>query len=185
MGQPSLPLLAGWGNYYEILGSAAGALTGLQFVVIVLLAQLRSTGSMLEIRAFGTPTVVHFGAALLVSAMMSAPWHSQPGFEWCLGAFGIGGLAYSLRVLFHAKKSEYNPDAEDWFWYAGLPIAAYTALLAAAVLAQIRPAVSPIVIAVTTVIFLVVGVHNSWDTVTYIATRNRENEPAKETVASE
>ncbi len=35
-----LPELTPWANYYVIVGSSAGALTGLQFVVIALLADL-------------------------------------------------------------------------------------------------------------------------------------------------
>ncbi len=69
------PLLD-WTNFYVIVGSSAGALTGLQFVVIALIEQARTGASMLEIRAFGTPTVVHFCAALLISAIVSAPRHT-------------------------------------------------------------------------------------------------------------
>lgn len=72
MEQASLPLLAGWANFYVIIGSSAGALTGLQFVVMTLIAELPTPGTTQDVRAFGTPTVVHFGTALLVSAIMSA-----------------------------------------------------------------------------------------------------------------
>src|SRR5690349_9031512 len=71
----SLSLLTRWENFYVIVGSSAGALTGLQFVVIALIAEAETSSSMLEVRAFGTPTVVHFCASLLISAILSAPWH--------------------------------------------------------------------------------------------------------------
>ena len=58
--------LAAWESFYVIVGSSAAALTGLQFVVMTLIAQIRPGSSRGEsISAFGTPTVVHFGAALL------------------------------------------------------------------------------------------------------------------------
>ena len=69
--------LAKWDSFYVIVGSAAGTLTGLQFVVITLFAQrpalLRTakTGS-----AFATPTIIHFGTALLLSAVLRVPWRS-------------------------------------------------------------------------------------------------------------
>src|SRR6266851_422466 len=76
MEEPGLLPLARWESFYVIVGSSAGALTGLQFVVMALIAEAESGSSMLEVRAFGTPTVVHFCAALLISAVLSAPWHS-------------------------------------------------------------------------------------------------------------
>src|SRR6266581_3685631 len=63
-----------WENFYVIIGSSAAALTGLQFVVVVLGAEARSIGP--EVGAFGTPTVVHFCAALLISAILSVPWRA-------------------------------------------------------------------------------------------------------------
>ncbi len=68
--------LAPWESFYVIVGSSAGALTGLQFVVIALIAEAEAAASMLEVRAFGTPTVVHFCAVLFISAVLSAPWHA-------------------------------------------------------------------------------------------------------------
>jgi lipid-binding SYLF domain-containing protein len=50
-------LLGRWESFYVIVGSSAGALTGLQFVVIALIAENQAARSMREIRAFGTPTV--------------------------------------------------------------------------------------------------------------------------------
>ncbi|HLK32996.1 MAG TPA: hypothetical protein VKT29_07890 [Terriglobales bacterium] len=53
--------LTDWANFYVIVGSSAGALTGLQFVVIALIAQRQAAGSMLEIRAFGTLALLFIG----------------------------------------------------------------------------------------------------------------------------
>ena len=61
-----------WETFYVIVGSSAGALTGLMFVVMALVVDFRSSEQQIE--AFGTPTVVHFCGVLLLSAVMSAPW---------------------------------------------------------------------------------------------------------------
>ena len=67
--------LAGWENFYAIVGSSAGALIGLQFVVITLIADRPiASGQAQAGSAFATPTIVHFGAVRL-SAVLSAPWH--------------------------------------------------------------------------------------------------------------
>jgi hypothetical protein len=169
MEQSSLLPLAGWANFYVIVGSSAGALTGLQFVVMTLIAEAQATGSMREIRAFGTPTVVHFCAALLISAVMSAPWLALSNIGFCIGMCGAAGIAYAFSIIWHARRTTYIPDAEDWIWYAALPLVAYSALVTAAILLWSRPTSSLFVIAATTLTFLFIGIHNAWDTVTYIA----------------
>src|SRR5215469_17759991 len=63
--------LAAWDSFYVIVGSAAGALIGLQFVVVTLIAQRPIRASPEGSAAFGTPTVVHFGAALLLAALFA------------------------------------------------------------------------------------------------------------------
>src|SRR5438094_9379633 len=98
------PQLADWENFYVIVGSSAGGLTGLQFVVIALITEAQAARSMLEIRAFGTPTIVHFCVTLLICAIGSAPWHAVSQFGLCLGLCGAAGLAYSSRVISHARK---------------------------------------------------------------------------------
>jgi hypothetical protein len=164
------PELAEWANFYVIVGSSAGALTGLQFVVIALIAEAEATRSMLEIRAFGTPTIVHFCVVLLISAIASAPWHAISWVGFYLGICGAAGMAYSCRVISHARKQTgYAPDAEDWFWYSVLPLAAYATLFAGAVIFAWRPSVALFVVAAAALVLLFNGIHNAWDTVTFIA----------------
>jgi hypothetical protein len=167
----SLPLVD-WQNFYVIVGSAAGALTGVQFVVLTLIAQFRASSSMREIRAFGTPTVVHFCSALLVSALMVMPLRSISGLSVCVGMLGTLGVIYSLTIFVHAHKAEYNPDVEDWIWYTALPLAAHFALVVSAVLLWKDVAWSLYVVATATMAFVLLGVHNSWDTVTYVAVKH-------------
>lgn len=170
-----LSALASWQNFYVIVGSSAGALTGLQFVVIALVAQTRVPGTMREIRAFSTPTIVKFCVALLVAALMTAPWRLLSLLGACLSASGIAGIVYSFTVLRHARKSSvYTPDTEDWFWYAALPVFAYSLLLTAGILALSNSRLFLFINAAATLLFLFLGIHNAWDTVTYIAVLHRQ-----------
>jgi len=170
MEQAGVSPLAPWESFYVIVGSSAGALTGLQFVVIALIADSEAAAGMLEIRAFGTPTVVHFCAVLLVSAVLSAPWHALSSAGLVLDACGAGGVAYAITVIRHARRQTgYAPDAEDWFWYAALPVVAYGTLLTAAILLGGHPTSSLFVIAAISLVLLFLGIHNAWDTVTYVA----------------
>src|SRR5256714_8689974 len=90
-----------WENFYVIVGSSAAALTGLQFVVVVLGAEARSIGP--EVGAFGTPTVVHFCATLLISAILSVPWRAVSNAGLALGAVGVAGVASMSPLTTRAR----------------------------------------------------------------------------------
>ena len=75
MSEALLAPLAAWQTYYVLIGTAAATLTGLMFVAITLMAQLRvHPPSWSHMRVFNTSNVVHFGTALLIAALLSAPW---------------------------------------------------------------------------------------------------------------
>ena len=85
-----------WTDFYLITGTAAAALTGLQFVTMALFAEVRhQTSSGDGVSAFGTPNVVHFSIALLVSCTLSAPWRSMHSAAMALIVIGLAGLAYA------------------------------------------------------------------------------------------
>jgi hypothetical protein len=162
-------VLTAWANFYVITGSSAAALTGLQFVVITLMAGERSARPSRDaVAAFGTPTILHFCAALLVSAVLSAPWPSLVGTSTILGLTGLCGAGYTLRVAHHARRqTRYRPDLEDWVWYAVLPLVGYTVIGAAAIRLPAGPTVALFALAGVTVLLLFIGIHNAWDAVTY------------------
>jgi hypothetical protein len=173
MQEPALTALGSWQNFYVIVGSSAGALTGLQFVVITLIAEARVTSSMREIRAFGSPTTVHFCMALLVSAIASCPWHKLEHVAIAFAACGIGGMIYAFSAIRHARKQTgYRPDWGDWMWFGWLPVVVYAALAAAAFLLWTRADTGLFLLAGIALALLFLGIHNSWDTVTYIAVRH-------------
>ena len=69
-----MTVLAGWQNFYVIIGSSAGALIGLQFVVMALLADVPRIRLQAQAgQAFATPNVVHFGVVLLLCAESCTP----------------------------------------------------------------------------------------------------------------
>ncbi len=91
MQEAVLSPLATWQNFYTIIGSAAATLTGLLFVVMTLIAGVRERRSSGTLGAFTTPTVVHFGAVLLVAAILSAPWQALWHAGLLLSLSGLGG----------------------------------------------------------------------------------------------
>ena len=107
--------LSGWQNFYVIVGSAAGALIGLQFVVMTLIADRPPHRAQEAIAAFGTPTIVHFGAELALSGILSAPWDAIAAPGSSLGVRGTRGVVYTVLVTRRMRaQAAYRPQFEDW-----------------------------------------------------------------------
>jgi hypothetical protein len=168
--ESALSPFTAWESFYVIVGSSGAALTGLQFVVTVLGAEARAVRAP-ELNAFGTPTIVHFCVALVLSAVLSAPWSGLAGPGIVLGVCGGAGLAYSLVVLRRAYGTRYRPVPEDWVWHFMLPFAAYAVLLGAGIRLPRHAMQSLFATGTVSILLLLIGIHNSWDSVVYIATQ--------------
>lgn len=161
--------IEGWDNFFVIVGSSGAALIGLQFVVITLMSEMRGRTNPTSMGAFGTPTVVHLAAALLISAIMSAPWPSVFGVSVALALCGILGVVYSVTVLHRARRQTvYRPVFEDWLWHVALPACAYGALTLTAVFLRTGVQLGSFVVAGVALALLFIGIHNAWDTVTWL-----------------
>jgi hypothetical protein len=163
-------VITAWANFYVITGSSAAALTGLMFVVITLVAGDRSRTTHEGIATFSTPTVVHFCAALLLSAILSAPWRSLTHASALLGLTGLCGIVYVARVILRTHRlTTYDPGIDDWIWFAILPSIAYVTIVAAAILLPRVPTEALFALAGANLLLIFIGIHNAWDVVTYIA----------------
>ena len=152
----------GWESFYVLVGSAASALTGLTFVVIALLRDVHRVQPQ-GVRSFVTPTIVHFSSVLLLAGFLTMPHAALAPVRWVIGAGGLLGAGYSLRVAFQLRSQTYQPVWEDWLWNAVVPTLAYAALavLAALLGSHARPAAYGIGVVCLTL--LVAGIHNAWD----------------------
>jgi hypothetical protein len=174
---PLRAILEGWGDFYLIGGTAAAALTGLQFVVQTLIASEAPREPVpvdpeAGIAAFGSPTVVHFAMALLISGLLTTPWPAYGGLRVSLGMLGVGGLAYVGVVLRRTRRQRvYVPVAEDWIWHLLLPSVAYASVLVAAVLPAHSMEGALLTVAAVTMLLLCIGIHNAWDTVVHLTLR--------------
>jgi hypothetical protein len=164
-----MPLLEGWSNFYVIVGSSAAGLTGLTFVVIALASDahvVRLSG----LRAFVTPIVMHFGAALWISALLCIPGHTAASLAGCMIASGAILSAYGAATSYRMYRGRalYKPVFEDWLWNAVLPSSCYLALLSAGLLAARNPASALYIIGAAALTLLFIGVHNAWDLAVWI-----------------
>jgi hypothetical protein len=160
--------LAEWDTFYLIVGSAAGALIGLQFVVMTLIAERPPLRAAEAGAAFATPTIVHFGAALLLSALLRAPWHAITPVAALWGFIGLSGAAYAVIVARRMRvQTVYQPEFEDWLFHAVLPLAAYAMLALSAFAAPSHTREALFGVGAAALLLLFIGIHNAWDAVAY------------------
>ena len=173
-----MPRLTEWNSFYVIVGSSAGALIGLQFVVLSLIARRPRQRVPEAGAAFATPSVVHFAVVLLLSALVSAPWHAIGPVALFWGLVGFGGLFYTVIVFRRMRlQTFYQPVFEDWLFHILLPLAAYAILAVSAWVAQSHARPAMFLVATATLVFLFVGIHNAWDAVTYHVFVNKNQPP--------
>jgi hypothetical protein len=171
-----MPLLKEWESFYVIVGSAAAALTGLQFVAAALIADIDAPATAGSVDAFASPTIVHFSGVLLLSAALSAPWSSLAPLAILLALAGVAGVVYAMIIARRSRRqSAYQLVFEDWLFHVVLPACAYATLTGAGYLIRITPAAGLFVVGTAVMLLLFVGIHNAWDTVTYLVLMKRRD----------
>ena len=160
--------LAGWDSFYLIVGGAAGALIGLQFVVITLIAERPVEGMAEASAAFASPTIMHFSAVLVLAALLRAPWHGVSVAAALWGLMGLGGIVYAGVVTRRMRRqTAYRPAVEDWLFHVALPLAAYATLAASAFAARSHTRGALFGVGAAALLLLFVGIHNAWDAAAY------------------
>jgi hypothetical protein len=179
--------LAGWENFYVIVGSSAGALIGLQFVVITLIANTPIVpGQEQAGAAFATPTIVHFCVVLLLAGIQSAPWRGVGPVAVIWGLLGLGGIVYEIVVARRMQtQTAYAPVFEDWLFHVLLPLVGYAAIAASAFIARSNAEEALYLTGAAVLLLLFTGIHNAWDAVTYHVFSKRLGQAKAEEKASD
>jgi hypothetical protein len=162
---------AAWESFYVIVGSSGAALTGLQFVVIALITELRKRRTTETFDAFATPTIVHFCAALFISSILSAPWQEVSSAAIAIAVAGATGLVYTALVVRRVtSQTQYAMVFEDWLFHTALPFLAYATVLSAGITLVHHTVDALFGVASASILLIFIGIHNAWDSVTFIAT---------------
>lgn len=162
--------LSQWQNFYVIVGSAAGALTGLQFVVMALMANLPARENESEaVAAFSTPSIINFGTVLALAAIQVMPFRNLSHISILWGTAGVVGVIYTCITArrFQTQRA-YDPEFEDWFYRIILPLLGYFSLIAAAFITRAHPTAALYQVAAVTLLLLFVGIHDAWDNATFL-----------------
>ncbi len=169
-------LLAEWDNFYVIIGSSAAGLTGLTFVVIALAADSKRV-NLRGLRAYVTPTIVHFGTVLALAAYLSMPHLNVLSLSVAFGAAGFGGLAYVILIgaIIGRVSSDYAPVHEDWIWNVVLPAIVYAALFACAFFIWRRPEQCLYCVGAVSLALMFIAIHNAWDIAVWNTVRKQSD----------
>jgi hypothetical protein len=163
-----MSFLTEWDSFYLIVGSAAGALIGLQFVVLTLIGNRPQLQKEEAGAAFATPTIVHFSVALLLSAVLRAPWPDITLAAGFWGVTGAIGAAYAVIVVRRMRaQSVYRPQFEDWLFHVLLPLIGYSLLALSAFAAHTYTRKALFAVGAASLLLLFVGIHNAWDGIVY------------------
>jgi hypothetical protein len=168
--------LDAWHDFFMLLGTAAGTLVGLLFFAATIGAGVFSSNRQAPLRVFLSTSVVHFTVVLTVSMIILAPITNATLLGVLVLVCGLTGLIYYGVALRDAGRDGLmgNMDLGDRVWYAVLPVLAYLAGTAAAILLIARRQSGSGVLAATAAMLLLVGIHNAWDIMAWTMTRRQE-----------
>lgn len=168
-----------WENFYLIVGSAAGALIGLMFVVATLMAGLESSRVMHGARVFFTPIIFHFSVVIIVSAVAMVPGMPAPLTGVIVAFCAVAGFAYAIATIFRMfGPGSANPlHWTDKYFYGVIPALVYLGLAAAAGAVWLKPESAAYAIGATMLILLLIGIRDAWDMAVFLLQGSRDRAP--------
>jgi hypothetical protein len=165
-------MFQGWDDFYLMLGPAAVGLIGLLFVVVTVTAGFERSKTMRGQALYLTPTALHFGMVMVISAIAMAPRLTPGTTAVAIEIAVLAGLAGAVRACIGIRGMRSGKDDPHWsdFWcYGVLPILLYLGLFGAALALCWRADWAAKAIAALLLILLSLNVRNAWDLVTAIA----------------
>jgi hypothetical protein len=169
-------MFEGWEEFYLIVGSTAGALIGLMFVVATLTAGLASrTEVSLGSQVFFTPIVFDFAIVVVVSAIASVPEIPSLAVAVILALCAVAGVLYTTMTTGRILRGGWSvePHWSDKWFYGILPAIDYVGLAVVAGVALLDPRGSAYGVGAAMLILLVIGIRNAWDLATFLVQRSR------------
>jgi hypothetical protein len=165
-----------WDSFYLLVGSAAGALVGLLFVVASLTVGIDTARAERGNKFFMSPTVFHLAVVFVVSAITMAPGISASTAGTLIGAAALMGFAYAGRNALALTQPDAIQHWTDTWYYGVAPLACYVALGVLSVQIWQGDAHAPSSLATLLVLVVLVCIRNAWDLVTWIATREKKTD---------
>jgi hypothetical protein len=171
-----LQMLRDWQTYYFILATAAATLVGLMFIAASLGARLVTADTVAMVHTWVTPTILHFGSALFISALITLPTLTSTSFVVFLGIAGVAGLVYDAMVgIGMWRQTASNPlPLNDWLWYVGAPAVSYGLVVITAVGLPGSDSQFLNALALGVALLVASGIRNAWDLMLWIAQQRED-----------
>jgi hypothetical protein len=137
-----------WHDFYLLVGTASATLVGLMFVAASIGAQVFTEQNREALRAFISPTVVHFSAILFICILAAIPSQAWLTLGGLLLAGGAMGIVYAARIwmqLFVSRR--FVVDVIDRMFYAAIPVLGHLLVTVSACLLLAQSAVGVDVLA--------------------------------------
>ena len=170
-------MVHGWENFFYLIGSAAGALIGLMFIVITLTAGHEPRRVERGAPVYVTPIVFHFAVVLVVSAISEVPGLSRTAVAVLLGTSALAGLAYSATTTARLCRKGWIDPIPGWSdkcFYGFLPITIYMGFLFATGAIWLAERKAALMVGAIMLGLLVLGIRNAWDLATTLAQHDPE-----------
>src|SRR5437588_9397466 len=94
-------LVHAWHDFYLLVGTASATLVGLMFVTGSIGANFFTEKNAAAMRAFISPTVVHFSAVLFICIVAAIPTQTWRSLGILVFAVGAAGLVYTGKLWVH------------------------------------------------------------------------------------
>ena len=167
----------GWENFFYLIGSAAGALIGLMFVVISLTAGHEPRRVSRGAPVYVAPIVFHYAVVFVVSAISEVPGLQSWAVSVILAFCATAGLVYSAATTIRLCRRGWEDPIPDWSdkcFYGFLPTIIYVALAVAAGAVWVVERKAVLAIGATLLALLLLGIRNAWDLATTLAQLSHE-----------
>jgi len=169
-----------WENYFLMVGSAAGSLIGLLFVVVTLTSNFERSQALRGASIYMTPTAAHFAVALSICGVALAPKLSPAWTTALLGLAIAAGLGNAVHAALGIRRLERESDDRqphwsDFWWYGATPTVLYLGLATAVACMWLGFAKAVYGLATAVLLLLLVAIHNAWDLVTWMAPQGTAN----------
>jgi hypothetical protein len=165
-------LVDNWHDFDLLIGTAAATLVGLMFVAASIGASVFTEKSRGAMKAFISPTVVHFTTVLVIAVLAVVPTHEWGTLAGLLALVGLAGAIYSanlwIQLFVHRR---FDVDIVDRLFYAAIPLLGHLLLLLAAFLLLQKSETGLDLLAAGQITLLLGGIRNAWDMMIWIVIR--------------
>jgi hypothetical protein len=165
-------LIEDWHDFDLLVGTAAATLVGLMFVAASIGASIYTEKNRPGMRAFISPTVVHFTSVLVLALLALVPTHDWLTLAGLLALVGAAGGIYTANLWMQLfVRRRFDVDIVDRLFYAALPSLGYLLLLLAAFFLLWQSEAGLDLLAAAQITLLLAGIRNAWDMMMWIVIR--------------